>query len=133
VNPLAAWTLALGAVAVGAVAWGWRGALLGATAAVFGMLLQFTIALRAMRDAARAPVGRVADVQRFARWLRPGLRLVQLVRATGSLGEAVSDQPEVWCWRDAQGGQIQVTLVHGRVTTWTVADAPGAQDGPSPA
>ena len=111
--------------------WGWRGALLGATVAVFAMLLQFTLALRAVRSAARAPVGRVADVQRFARWLRPGMRLVQLVRATGSLGESVSDQPEVWRWSDAQGGQIHVTLVGGRVTTWAVADASHA-DTPAP-
>ena len=130
-NPVAGWAAAAAAVVLGAAVWGWRGALLGITAAVFGMMLQFTLALRTMRNAAKAPVGRVADAQRLARALRPGWRLVQLVRATGSLGEAVSDQPEVWRWSDAQGAALQVTFVGGRVTTWIVVDG-AALDAASP-
>jgi hypothetical protein len=133
-NPTVGWALAAAAVAGGAALWGWRGALLGITVAVFGLMLQFTIALRAMRNAANAPVGRVADAQRLASRLKPGLKLVQLVRATGSLGEAISDQPEVWRWSDSHGAALQVTFVHGRVTTWTVVEnaAPAAAPAPGP-
>jgi hypothetical protein len=122
-GPVVGWALAVAAVAAGAALYGWRGAVLGATVAVFGLLLQFSRALRLMRHAAQAPVGRVANARALSRSLRPGMRLVQVIRLTGSLGEALSDQPEVWRWSDATGAWVAVTFVGGQATTWHVADA----------
>ena len=121
-GPGISWALAAGAVAAGAALYGWRGAVLGLTVAVFALLVQFRRALRLMRLAAQAPVGRVASARALSRSLRPGIRLVQVIRLTGSLGEGLSDQPEVWCWRDATGASVSVTFVGGRATTWHVAD-----------
>jgi hypothetical protein len=122
-GPGTGWVLAGAAVAAGAALYGWRGVVLGLTVAVFGLLLQFSRALRVMRYAAKSPVGRVANAAAFGRALRPGMTLVQVIRLTGSLGEAVSDQPEVWRWRDATGAAISITFVAGRAATWEVAAA----------
>jgi hypothetical protein len=123
VNPAPRTLLALAAagVAVGAALYGWRGAVLGVTVAVFGVLLQFGHALRVMRWTAHAPVGHVPDAAGAGTRLRPGLRLVEVVQVTGSLGEALSDQPDVLRWCDDSGAELRVTLVGGRVTTWAVA------------
>ena len=122
-NTRIAWLLAIVAVAVGAWLYGWQGAVFGITLAVFGMLLQFSRALRIMRAAARVPVGYVASATQLAVRLKAGMALVQVVQITGSLGEALSDQPEVWAWRDPGGTALRVTLVSGRVTEWKLVPA----------
>ena len=126
------WALAAAAIAAGAALYGWRGAVLGITVAVFGLLVQFSRALRVMRHAAQAPVGVVASAAALSRALRPGMRLVQVIRLTGSLGEALSDQPEVWRWRDPTGAAVAVTFAAGRAATWHVAaaEAPATNDTP---
>ena len=132
-GPVLGWVLAAAAVAAGAALYGWRGAVLGATVAVFGLLLQFSRALRLMRYAAQAPVGHVANARALSLSLRPGMRLVQVIRLTGSLGEGLSDQPEVWCWRDATGASVSVTFVGNRATTWHVADGEPESKNPAEA
>ena len=122
-NTRMAWILAIVAVAVGAWLYGWQGAIFGFTIAAFGMLLQFSRALRIMRAAARVPVGHVMNTTQLAARLKAGMALVQVIQLTGSLGEALSDQPEVWAWRDPGGTAIRVTLVGGRVTEWNVVPA----------
>ena len=131
-GPGAGWALAAAAVAAGAALYSWRGAVLGLTVAVFALLVQFSRALRLMRHAARAPVGAVASAAALSRALRPGMRLVQVIRLTGSLGEALSDQPEVWRWRDPAGTAVSVTFAGGRAATWQTesAEAPTESDEP---
>jgi hypothetical protein len=118
VNVWIGWALAVLAVALGWMLYGWRGVLLAVTMIVFWLLLQFSRALRAMRQAAQSPVGHVASAVMLNAKLKPGLKLMDVVQLTRSLGEAVSDQPEVWRWRDGGGITVDVTFVGGRITTW---------------
>jgi hypothetical protein len=112
------WALGALAVAVGYAQWGWPGALLGITLVVFWMLLQFNRALRAMRDAAGAPVGSVDSAVMLHARLRTGLRLTQLLRLTGSLGRQVSDEPEAYEWTDGAGATVWVEFDGGRLARW---------------
>lgn len=114
------WALAVAAIAIGYVQWGWRGALMGITVVVFWLLLQFSRALRVMRMAAGAPKGTVASAVMLHARLKPGLHLTELLRLTGSLGEQVSEAPEAYEWADAAGARVRVELQHGRVTTWAL-------------
>jgi hypothetical protein len=142
-NARLGWVLAALALGLGYVFYGWQGVVLGATIVTFWLLLQFSRALRVMRGAAQSPVGHVASAVMLNAKLRPGLRMMDVVQLTRSLGEAVSDQPEVWRWRDAGGAAVLVTLVGGRVTAWQLerleqeeasrapADAPAKESPPS--
>lgn len=132
--PWIGWALAVAAIAVGYAGWGWRGVVLGLTVVVFWMLLQFSRALRAMRGAAAAPVGYVESAVMFNARLRAGLRMIELVKMARSLGEAVSDDPEVWRWHDAGGSAVRVTLLRGRVSQWALERPAGPQpEPPAPA
>ncbi len=53
------WALSAAGIAVGYMFYGWQGVLLALSAVVFWLLLQFSRALRAMRQAAERPVGSV--------------------------------------------------------------------------
>ena len=99
------WLLALVAHAAGYVLYGWPGVAMAFSATVFWLLLQFSRALRAMREAGGAPVGRVASAVMLNAWLRTGMRLVDVIRLTRSLGEKLSDDPETFRWTDA--GQVR--------------------------
>lgn len=114
------WALAAAAIAIGYVQWGWRGVLLGITVVAFWLLLQFSRALRAMRNAAAAPKGTVASAVMLHARLKPGLHLTELLRLTGSLGERVSEEPEAYEWADAAGARVRVELQHGRVSSWVL-------------
>jgi hypothetical protein len=117
-NPLLGWALAVLAVALGYVQYGWRGVLLAVSAIVFWLLLQFARALRAMRTAGQAPVGHVASAVMLHSRMKPGLRLMDLIALTHSLGEKLGDSPETYRWQDESGASVQVELVDGRVTHW---------------
>ena len=56
------WALVALAFAVGWWAYGWQGLLMALTVTVFWLLLQFSRALRVMKNAADSPVGHVAGV-----------------------------------------------------------------------
>lgn len=111
------WALAALAIAVGYWSYGGRGVLLGITIVVFWLLLQFSRALRAMRRAGTAPVGRVGSTVMLHARLKRGMRLVDVIGVTRSLGEAVSETPEVWRWRD-DGAAVLLTFERGRLTQW---------------
>jgi hypothetical protein len=119
-NPWIGWTLALLAIALGWAVYGWRGVALGVTIVVFWLLLQWSRAMRVMRGAATSPVGYVPSAVMLNAKLHPGLRMMEVVQLTKSLGEAVSDQPEIWRWRDPGGAVVQVTFVNGRVGAWAL-------------
>jgi hypothetical protein len=130
------WALAVAAVALGYVQYGWKGVLLALSAVVFWLLMQFTRALRAMRTAGGAPVGHVASAVMLQARLKPRMRLMDVILLTRSLGEKLADegpgQPETFRWADDSGASVTLRLVGGRVTDWTftrqAADAadPGA-------
>ena len=124
-GPAAGWLLAAAALAAGYVVLGWQGLLFAVTMIVFWLLLQFSRALRAVRNAADAPVGSVRSAVMLQARLKPGMTMPQVLALTRSLGEADGD--DIWRWRD--GGEVAVTVrfARGRVTDWTL-DRP--QDAP---
>jgi hypothetical protein len=122
-SPALGWALAVAAVAAGYVGYGWKGVALAITLVVFWLLLQFSRALRVMRQAAGRPVGEVANAVMFNARLKTGLRLMDVLPMTGSLGEKLADDPETFRWKDAGGDAVRVELRHGRVTAWQLERA----------
>lgn len=112
------WLLAAAALAVGWWSYGWRGLVLAATVIVFWLLLQFSRAMRVLRNAANAPVGVVPNAVMFHARLRGGMPLADVIRAAGSLGHKTRDQPETFAWSDAGEARVEVEFAAGRATTW---------------
>lgn len=123
-NPVLGWTLAVAGTAIGYVAYGWRGVALAASAVVFWLLLQFTRALRVLRVAGQAPVGRVDSAVMLHARLNRGMRLIEILPLTRSLGQKLADDPETFRWSDDSGAAVTVELVGGRCTRWTLERAP---------
>ena len=139
-NPLIGWILVVLALVVGAYGYGWPGVVFAVTVIVFWMLLQFNRVLRTMRRASEAPVGHVDSAVMLQARLRPGLPMLQVVKAANSLGRRVSETPEVWAWADASGAQVAITFEGGRCQHWALtrtepadAGAESAAPAPSPA
>ena len=133
-NATLGWALAVAAIAVGYLQYGWRGALLAVSVVVFWLLLQFSRALRAMRTAGGAPVGHVASAVMLQSRLKAGQRLMDLIQLTGSLGEKLGEAPqERYRWTDAGGASVTVTLAGGRLTDWQFARPAEAGEPGAPA
>ncbi len=115
------WALAVAAVALGYVQFGWQGVLLAFSGIVFWLLMQFTRALRAMRAAGGSPVGHVASAVMLQARLKTGLRLMDIILLTRSLGEKLADDPETFRWTDDSGAAVTVELVKGRCVRWSLA------------
>lgn len=120
------WALALGMLALGFVQYGWRGVLLGLTVVVFWLLLQFNRTVRVMRNANQFPVGYVESAVMLNAKLKPGMRMLDIVALTRSLGqrlEGAGGAPgdERWRWRDAGGASVEVEMQRGRCRRWTLA------------
>jgi hypothetical protein len=119
-NPYIGWTLAVLAVAAGWVGWGWRGVALAATVVVFWMLLQWSRVMRVLREAAGRPKGHVDSAVTLQSRLQPGMRLLDILPLTRSLGDAqpADDGEERFAWRDEGGASVVVRLRGGRVLDW---------------
>jgi hypothetical protein len=120
-NTALAWGLALAAVVAGYVGYGWRGVVLAVTVVVFWLLLQFSRALKVMRQAAGKAKGTVANAVMLNAKLHSGMRLAQVMKLTGSFGEVVAaeqNNQESFVWRDESGASVTVTLRGGQVSTW---------------
>lgn len=115
-NALIGWGLALAALAAGYVGYGWPGLALALSVVVFWLLLQFSRAVRAMRQAADRPIGHIDSAVMLHTRLQTGMRLLQVLKLTRSLGEKLGDEPETFAWRDAGGDTVQVELRDGRVS-----------------
>ena len=111
-NPIVGWGLAALAVAAGWWGYGWQGVVMAVSVVVFWLLLQFSRALRAMKNAATAPKGHVDSAVMFNAQLKAGMTLMQVIALTKSLGDRVSETPETWAWAD--NGHSRVTLVFER-------------------
>jgi uncharacterized protein (DUF58 family) len=112
------WTLAVLATASGYWAYGWRGVVLALTVVAFWLLLQFSRALRVMRLAAHAPVGLVPSAVMLHSKLSAGMRLMDVVTISRSLGRKVRDEPQTFAWRDESGAEVEIEFSGGRCTTW---------------
>lgn len=121
-NAWLGWLLALAALIVGWVGYGWRGLVLGITVTMFMLLLQFSQALRVMRRAAQSPVGVVPSAVMLHAKLKRGMRLLDLVRLTGSLGSPIGPEGKSarYCWRDAGGAGVQAVFHNGLLVEWTL-------------
>ena len=115
------WLLAPVALGVGYWQYGWPGLVLALTVIVFWLLLQFSRAMRAMRLAGSAPVGRIGSAVMLQSRLREGMRLLELIQITRSLGQKLSDEPERFRWQDDSGASVEVELVNGRISRWTLS------------
>ena len=129
-NPVIGWGLAAAALAVGYVGYGWRGIVLGVSAIVFWLLLQFSRSLRVMRDAAGRPIGDIDNAVMLHAKLRPGMRLLEILPLTRSLGRKVADDPETFVWTDAGGDRVRVELRGGRCTAFALERAEAAAPQP---
>ncbi len=130
-NAKLGWALAVLAVALGYAFWGWRGVAVAGSGAVFWLLLQASQVMRAMRAASARPVGTVASAVMLHARLGKGLRLLDVIQITRSLGQRQPGEPETWRWRDASGASVTVVLQAGRVRDWTLGRP--ASDNPPPA
>lgn len=129
-NPQIGWALAALAIAVGYFSYGWRGMVLGVTVIVFWLLLQFSRALRAMREAGSAPKGQVPSAVMFNTRLRPGMTLIDVLKQTRSLGlpqPPVAPAEETFLWTDGGGVSVRVSLRGGKVTDWQLVRPPGSE------
>lgn len=117
-----AWLLAAAALVVGWIGDGWRGVALAVTVTVFMLLLQFSRALRVMRRAARSPIGVVPSAVMLHANLTRGMRLLDVVRITGSLGQAIATQGQAtrYCWNDAGGARVQAVFEKGVLVEWSL-------------
>ncbi len=115
-NPLLGWALAAVAVVAGYVGYGRPGLVLAVSVVVFWLLLQFNRAVRVMRRAADRPVAHIENAVMLQSQLQPGMRLLQIVTLTRSLGQKVADDPETWLWRDDAGDAVRVEMRDGRLS-----------------
>jgi len=128
-SPLVGWAIAAAAVAVGYAVYGWPGVALAFSIVVFWLLLQFSRALRVMRKAADRPIGHIDNAVMLQARLQPGMRMLQVVALTRSLGQKVSDRPEVFVWRDDGGDAVHVTLDNGCISALRLERAVGTPTG----
>ena len=129
-NPLLGWGLALVAVVAGWFSYGWQGVLLAVSITVFWLLLQFSRVLRVMRQAAGRPIGTVDSAVMLHARLQPGMKLLQVLPLTRSLGQKIADDPETFAWTDAGGHRVRVEFRHGRCSAFALERA--AEDAPAP-
>ncbi len=126
-NPqaLIGWALAVAAVVVGWLSWGWQGVVLAITVVVFWLLLQFNRAVRVLRIAGSNPVGFVANAVMLHAQLKAGMRLPEVLVLTRSLGRKLAEDgaSETWAWADAGGDAVQLTLKNGRLVHWELQRA----------
>jgi hypothetical protein len=133
------WALAVVAIALGWFQWGWQGVILAISVVVFWLLLQFSRAMRVMRQAAGAPIGHVDSAVMLNAKLRAGMRLMEIIPLTRSLGQAVEGEPgvpETFTWTDTSGACVRVQLVGGRLRQWSLerpAESPADSPADSPA
>jgi hypothetical protein len=131
-NTSIAWGLAAAAIAAGYWGWGWPGVVLGVTVVVFWLLLQFSRSLRVLKNAGSAPVGRIDSAVMLHSQLQSGMRLMQVVQLTRSLGRKVGDAPERWAWADTGGAMVTLAFEQGRLVSWDLARAAESSVGDGP-
>ncbi len=122
-NPIVGWGLAAVAIGIGYLQWGWPGVVLAFTMIVFWLLLQFSRALRVLRNAGQAPVGEVPSAVMLHAKLQRGQRLPQILKFTRSLGRKMADDPETFEWHDGGGDAVRIELRAGKLERWSLLRA----------
>lgn len=127
-NPWLGWALAAAALFVGWQSYRWPGVAFAFSVIVFWLLLQFNRSVRVMRSASESPVGYVDSAVMLNAKLRERLLMLDVVKLTKSLGQRVSEEPEVWRWADDGGSSVEITFVDGRCARWTLQRPPEAAE-----
>ena len=120
-NPWIGVGLALLALLLGGALLGWQGVIFAMTGVVFWLLLQMSRLMRVMKTAGAAPMGSVANAVMLSAKLHAGMKLVDLITLTGSLG--VKQAPETFRWQDAGGDAVEVVLRKGKLAEWRLVRA----------
>jgi len=124
-NAILGWVLAVVLVVLGWRFYGWQGVLLAVTATIFWLLLQFSRAMRAMKNAGQAPVGQVASAVMMNAKLRPGMTMLQVIGLTKSLGRRLGEGDDAWAWQDDGGSVVSLQFVRGKLARFDLV-RPGA-------
>lgn len=107
-------------------AFGWWGFSLVSSGIVFWLLQHTHRLMQTLERATDKPMGVVVNAVMFHAQLHPGLRLLQVIGLSGSLGRLQSEpraQPEVFVWHDESGDQVQCSFAEGRLTDWQLQRA----------
>ena len=133
-NAILGWVLALVLVVLGWRFYGWQGVLLALTATIFWLLLQFSRATRAMKNAGQAPVGHVASAVMLNAKLRPDMTMLQVIGLTKSLGRRLGEGDDAWAWQDDGGSLVSLQFVRGKLARFDLVRPPVPAEGaPTPA
>jgi hypothetical protein len=134
-NPIVGWTLALVGIVAGTTIYGLQGLVLAVTIVVFWLLLQFGQVMRVMRGASLSPVGHVDSAVMLHAKLQRGMRMLDVVKLTRSLGRQSSgDGGDVVTWTDPGGARVAATFAGGRLRSWAFerpapyAEPPAAEE-----
>ena len=127
-NPVVGVALALAALVGGGVLLGWKGVILSLTVVVFWLLLQFSRLMRVMQTANDAPVGQIDSAVMLQSRLREGMKLMDVLPLTKSLGAKVEGQAETWAWTDAGGIRLTLQFRKGVLQRWELQRPPSAPD-----
>ena len=127
-NPILGWGLAVVAVVAGWYAYGWQGVVMAVSLTVFWLLLQFSRTMRAMKNAAAAPKGRVGSAVMINAKLNVGMTLLQVISLTQSLGERVGETPETWSWVDDGDSRVTLVFEGGQLKSWQLVRPESAPD-----
>jgi hypothetical protein len=119
-NPIVGWGLAVIAVAAAWQAYGWQGVVMAASVIVFWLLIQFSRALRVMKNAGEAPVGHVGSTVMLNSKLSAGLTMMQVVTMTRSLGRRIDPDGDTWAWADDGGSEVTLEFKGGKLAKWTL-------------
>ena len=114
-NPIIGWSLAALLVVVAWYSYGWQGVLLAVSVVVFWLLLQFSRAMRAMRQAGQAPVGHVDSAVMLNAKLQPGMTMLQVIGLTRSLGRKLDSGDDHWAWSDDGGSSVTLHFQGGKL------------------
>ena len=131
-NAKLGWLLAALAVGIGWKLYGWQGVVMAVSVVTFWLLLQFSRALRVMKNAGQAPVGRVPSAVMLNAKLQRSMPMMKVVGLTRSLGTKVTTGDDVWCWQDDGGSQVTLSFAAGKLQSWELK-RPDEQDAMNPA
>jgi len=118
VDPRLGWLLAALFTLFAWQAYGMHGLAFAASAIVFWLLLTLSRAMRVMRDAGGAPVGKVANAVMLHAGLARGMTMLQVLARTRSLGRKVDGSDDDWRWSDDGGASVHLHFERGRLAAW---------------
>ena len=114
-------------------AYGIHGLAFAASAIVFWLLLTFNRAVRVMRNAGEARVGRIENAVMFHAGLARRMTMLQVLARTKSLGRKVEGSDDDWRWSDDGGASVVLHFEHGKLVRWGIERAPEPEVGTDPA